>query len=361
MKILYIITGLGLGGAERVVVDLADKFYDNGHSVKIIYFTGDQKTFPKNKEIEIIKVNMFNLISLYKCILEVRNIILNYKPDIVHAHMFHANIISRITRLIVHFPRLINTSHSSNEGGVLRMFLYRISNFLVDNFTNVSWSAVKNFEKLKAVKKNSMLCVHNGIDIERFKYNHTGRTILRKKLNLNGHKIILAVGRFNVAKDYNNLLMACNLLKINNVCFKLLIAGDGELKDSIKKLIEIFDLNQNVTLLGTRNDIPDLMSASDVFVLSSKWEGFGLVLAEAMACERVVVSTDCGGTAEIVRDKGYLIEPQNPEKLYSALKNALELSEYDTIKLGVMARERIINEFSLESSFTKWQKIYKFI
>jgi len=100
------------------------------------------------------------------------------------------------------------------------------------------------------------------------------------------------------------------------------------------------------------------MSASDVFVLSSAWEGFGLVVAEAMACERVVVATDCGGVSEVVGSEGFLVEPNNNILLAQALDKALDLSDDERSSIGVSARKRIIDNYSLSANVEAYLKLY---
>src|SRR5690606_23776011 len=98
------------------------------------------------------------------------------------------------------------------------------------------------------------------------------------------------------------------------------------------------------------HDVPRLMSAADVFVLSSAWEGFGLVAAEAMACERVVVATDCGGVREVVGEAGYLVPTRNSQALAAALTNAISLSIAEKSRLGRRARQRVEAHYSLDQA-----------
>ena len=138
MKILYVITGLGQGGAERVVCDLADQMHQRGHSVKIAYLTGDVFTKPRCPEIELIKINLNSLWLFPLAYIKLSKVIRIFKPDVVHSHMFHANIMARVARLLVNFPTLVSTAHSKNEGGKLRMLIYCLTNTLSDLNTNVS-------------------------------------------------------------------------------------------------------------------------------------------------------------------------------------------------------------------------------
>jgi len=113
-----------------------------------------------------------------------------------------------------------------------------------------------------------------------------------------------------------------------------------------------------IRFLGVRHDVAGLMSASDVFVLSSAWEGFGLVVAEAMACERVVVATDCGGVREVVGEAGYLVKSKDAKALAQALQTTLQLPATQSATLGRAARQRIVALYALDTVVAKWLKLY---
>lgn len=360
MKILYVITGLGQGGAERVVCDLADEMFKKGHEVKIAYLTGDIVFRPEYQEIELIKINLNDVRTLLTAYIRLAKVIKKFRPDVVHSHMVHANILTRLVRLATPMDKLISTAHNSNEGGTLRMLGYRVTHRLADLSTNVSQEATQAFKDMGAVPNNGMLTVYNGISLEKFKNIPEARARLEKELNLNRDcKIILTVGRFNEQKDYPNLLHAINLLKKEvNYPFKVIIAGDGELRELIEKKVNNLGLHDNITLLGRRNDIPELMSAADLFVLSSKYEGFGLVIAEAIACECLVVATDCGGVAEVLNNPDFLVLPEDPVALKKKIKQVLDLS-YSKKQNVISKNIRWVREnFSLEEIIKKWNFLY---
>lgn len=360
MKILYVITGLAQGGAERVVCDLADKMYEKGHEVKIIYLVGDVLTTPVNLEIELINAKLTNVLSLPKVYLSLLKIVKEYRPDVVHSHMVHANILTRLLRISIPIKKLISTAHSDNEGGRLRMLAYRGTHNLADITTNVSNRAVKSFESMSAVPYNGMTTIYNGIDLDRFFYHSIARNEVRKELDINSeYKMILAVGRFDEVKNYPNLLKALYLLKEEvEYSFKLLIAGDGELRTLIEDLIVSLDLHSEVILLGRRNDIPKLMSACDLFVLSSDHEGFGLVAAEAMACKCLVVATDSGGVAEVLDNNDFLVPPANSKFLKDKIKFALNLNQDEKNNLIARNLQHVRSNFSLSNISERWISIY---
>lgn len=361
MRILLLITGLGMGGAERQVADLADSFAKLDHGVLLVYLTGEAVVLPTNPSIKVVGLGMrktpLDFIRVYQ---KVARLVLDFKPDVVHSHMVHANLLARLIRLTVGFPRLICTAHNTNEGGMLRMFAYRLTDSLADISTNVSNEAVEAFIAKGAVKRGRMLAVSNGIDTERFKPDLFAREKLRKEENIGSEeKVLLAVGRLMEQKDYPNLLNSYALLDNGTTKTQLWIVGEGLLLPALEDLVKILGLDKRVKFLGVRHDVETLMNAADVFVLSSAWEGFGLVVGEAMACEKVVVATDCGGVKEVVGEAGILVPPQNSKELSFALRHALELSNENSQKLGKAGRQFIEKNFSLTAIADKWIKIYQ--
>jgi len=353
MKILYVITGLGLGGAEKVVADLADQMTLLGHNVKIAYLTGEVLVRPTSSDVEIFALHLNSAKSFVSASRKYQKLVKSFRPDVVHAHMVHANLFARLNRALCPVPKLICTAHSSNEGGKARMLAYRLTNRLSDINTNVSQEATQAMISKGAFTKKTVVTVYNGINLNNFKNNPKSIRLEQNTLNF------ITVGRFTDAKDYPNLINAFAILKKNNRAINLTIVGDGELRDQIESLIKELELEEDVTLLGRRSDIPQLLSQADIFVLASKFEGFGLVVAEAMACECYVVATDSGGVAEVMGNTGKLVPIQNSQALADALQNAIALSSKDRMQNNRKARARVEQLFSLETSVQKWLALYE--
>lgn len=361
MKVLFVISGLGIGGAEHQVLELADRMSTRGHQIQIAYLAGLACLMPNNPDIMVIPINISKSPLGFICgYLRLRRLISDFKPDVVHSHMVHANLLTRLERLTTKIPKLICTAHSTTEGGRLRMFAYRLTDSLADIFSNVSNEAVEAFESNGAAPRGRMMAVYNGIDTKKFSPDSLRRDDLRDKFKLDSEKIILAIGRLLEPKDYPNLLRAFSNVAGKTGSAKLWIVGDGPLRKSLESMTIGLGLSKRVTFLGMRsnNDIPDLLRAADVFVLSSAWEGFGLVVAEAMATEKVVVATDSGGVKELVDDCGLLVPPKNSEALSNALEIALNMSSEQAKMLGEKARQRIIENFNLDYAVDRWIEIY---
>lgn len=360
MKILYIITGLGVGGAERQVLDLADRFSDQGHSVEICYLTGPVLLQPKNQSVKLIGLELDkSLVGFVKGVLNLRGIIKAFDPDVVHAHMVHANLFSRVVRLICPIKKLVNTAHNTNEGGRVRMLAYRLTHALVDVFTNVTLEAVKVFERKKACPIGSMQAVSNGIDTELFKPDSIARNLVRTSEGISDHEeLIVAVGRLVDAKDYGNLLNAFSDLSKKRQNIKLWVVGDGPERKQLGDLVSHLGIDHLVKFLGVRSDVSRVYNAADLYVLSSAWEGFGLVVAEAMASERIAVVTDCGGVKEVLGGCGYLVPPNNSFALMEAMNTALELEPVERDKISKLARSRVVSNYSINEIVNVWTRIY---
>lgn len=352
MKILYFITSLNLGGAEKVTLNLAEKMVERGHVVKIVYMFGNAKIFSDSKKLEIISLNLSSYISLIFGLFKLRKLVLSFNPDVVHSHMYHANIYIRIYRLLFGLKKNISSAHSSIEGSKFGMLLYRYTNFLSDLNTNVSQNALNAFIKNGAFNVQKSRVVYNGVDVDKFSYNSYNT---EKKLNL------IAVGRFSPEKDYFNLINAISLVKEDSKYnFTLSIVGDGADFLLIKNYIEKLELGCTVRLLGRRDNISSLLNESGCLILSSKFEGLPTVIMEAMSCGCYVISTDCGGSAEIMKnDFGTLVPVSDSAALAKAINKYLEYPHEFLLKSSANARKIIIDHFSLDSSVNVWEEIYK--
>jgi len=362
MKILFVITGLGVGGAERQVLDLADRFCRQGKQVLVVYMTGEVRLRPSEAGVKITGLGIDKSPKgLVKAYSRLRQIIRTFKPDVVHSHMVHANLLSRLVRLTTRIPRLVCTAHSTNEGGPLRMLAYRLTDRLADFSSNVSVEAVEAFEKKGAVPAGRMTAIANGIDTVRYQPDRAARNAARTAGGLSpDDKLILAVGRLAEPKDYPNLLGAFAQVAKADPRTKLWIAGGGDLLPELQELSVRLGISERTTFLGVRSDIPALFNAADVYVLSSAWEGLPLVVGEAMASEKVVVATDCGGVREFLGDCGFLVPNRNSEKLAAALSEALVLNDEQATTLGARARHRVVTQYSLDKIVETWANIYGF-
>jgi len=361
MKIVLAITSLGVGGAERLVTGLADCFAAAGHGVVLVAFHGEIELRPAHPDVRVVNLGMRRSPwGVLAALGRFRRLVRAFRPDVINSHLVHANILTRLLRLVAPLPRLVSSAHNTNEEGAGRMLAYRLTDRLADISTNVSEEAVAAFEQQGALRRGRMIAIHNGIDTEAFTFDPAGRERVRAALALDKNiPLLLAVGRLWEPKDYPNLLQAVARLPDGRHAPRLAIVGDGPLRDELEMMSASLGVANRVYFLGVRHDVPALMAACDVFVLSSAWEGFGLVVAEAMACERPVVATDCGGVREVVGDAGFLAPPRDSEALARSMEAALALSHEARVELGRAARHRVVTNFSLAATADRYLALYQ--
>ncbi|MFD2609115.1 glycosyltransferase [Deinococcus taklimakanensis] len=364
MRISLVSVQLGMGGAENLVCNLADRFVARGHEVQLISLLGEPVVVPKSSHVTIhnLRIMKRNPASWLSGIYYFCRAIKKFKPDVVHAHSFHSIILARLMRPILNYPKLISTGHNQREGEGIQGKIYKLTDRLSDVMTNISLESTDALNTRLNIRKKA-ITVYNGINSDVFRFSFNRRSSLRKELDIDdGEKLLVAIGRLNPQKDYPNLIEALKIIEQKNPTsnIKVAIIGDGDIsyKRELRQMVGDKLSRTQVNFLGIRRDIPDCLSAADIFVLSSAWEGFGLVVAEAMSCERVVVATDAGGVREVVGDAGFICPPQNAEALATALTQAMSLSAPEAEALGKKARDRVVQNFSLDAAVDRWLELY---
>ena len=140
---------------------------------------------------------------------------------------------------------------------------------------------------------------------------------------------------------------------------KLWIVGEGNERAVLTDLVISSGLSDKVRFLGVRSDVHQIYNAADLYVLSSAWEGFGLVVAEAMASEQLVVATDCGGVKEVLGGHGYLVPAKDSPALALAMQTALRLLASERALITQAARHRILENYSLNTIINVWERLYR--
>lgn len=359
MKIIIVGTCLGVGGAEKVIVDLADEYAIRGHDVRIVSLTGPNSLKPKNSNVTLACLHMTSFLDILPAMWRLRREIAYFDADVVHAHLFHAILMTRLLKIVARLPMLVTTVHSKRVGGAFRRLAYRYTAYLSDVSTCVSQEVASEFFNSRASGSWPLRVMYNGISVEQFKRLETARREVYEEFGLDrGSRLVVSVGRLEPAKDYPNLLSAVALLKKNGERLFVFVVGEGTLRKELEEQIVRLGLANHVRLLGVRRDVCRLLSAADVFVLSSAWEGLPMCVGEAMACECAVVATDCGGVRELVGDTGFLVPAKNSLLLAESISQALHLSHEQRRHFGRKARDRIKTNFSLDASVTQWLEIY---
>jgi len=362
MKVLFFIGSLGLGGAEEQVLNLANEYLLLGQEVAVFTMIDVNPRSHLKYSFPIIECHAKkSALGVLRVIFALHKVLREFRPDVLHSHLYHANMISRILKMTISPASvLVNTSHSSNEGGRLRMLAYRLTSRAPVIWTNVSQSAVDRFVRVGAVSARRMRVMHNGINLRNFSRSPEVRVATRGRLGLKDDDFVfIAVGRFVHAKDYPTMVRAFCKVHKGFVKSKLIIVGDGELRADVLKIVEDNALGEAVSLLGARYDVADLLNAADCFVSTSLWEGFGISIAEAMALELPIAATDSGGVRDVIGSEYDLIASGEINSFADKMIEIMLMTVEERSKLGLMLRSRVEQCFSLPAIANQWLKLYR--
>jgi len=365
MRILYVLTSLGMGGAEKLTLALAESMQKRGHTAALLVLRPRLvEEWPTG--LEPVHLNMRRSgLSFLLGLRLARQFATKFQPDLIHSHSFHANFFARMLKIFVPRPAVISTVHNVYEGDVLRMMAYRLTDSLSRQTVAVSDAAAERFIALKAVPARKCRVLVNGINTGEFAPDANVRAPMRAKMGIapepGGEFIWLASGRISPAKDYPNLLRAFARVRANRPDARLWIAGDiaGPLFPDLEGLTTKLNLNGSVRWLGLRRDMPAILDAADAFVSASAWEGMPLAVGEAMAMEKPVVATDVGGVRQLVGDAGIVVPAHDPDALAEAMLNMMGQGREERRALGRAARRRIEDQFSIDAAADRWEALYQ--
>lgn len=359
MKIAIVVTGLKTGGAERQVCDLADALARKGHSVRVISLTAGAELMPSDPSVEVREISASKAWGAAKIVFGLKRCLDEFSPDVIHSHLAHAIILTRVLRPWIKSPVLVCTAHSTNENGWYWKWLYRLTDRFCDLTTNVSHAGVRAFVDKGAVLSGRIRCIYNGLDTARFTYNRAAREKIRASLGLSESQVLVVnIARFTPAKDHCTLIKAFDEFCLQNLDAHLAMVGSGELKDFVQSVRDQSENSLRIHVIPPTAAVADWLSAADVFMLSSRWEGFGLVLAEAMLVGCPLVSTRVGGTDEVVGDIWPMCDPGEPRQLAMALQSVVDLAQSEKSARVAAARNRISSLFSMNAISEEWINTY---
>ena len=362
-SIVFVVNALTHGGAEIQVSRLARGLARRGWKVAVVSMIRPEALVP-DLEAAGVAVHCLDMtpgVPNPLAILRLRRILNRFRPQIVHSHIAHANILSRVTRMITSVPVLVCTAHNTNEGGRMLMLAYRYTDWLADVTTNVSVAGVRRQVEMRSARPDRVQFMPNGLDLDHFRPDPALRAEARRGLGVGDNFVWLAVGRMEEAKDYPNLLNAFAALSARRPDALLLIAGQGKLDGELRALAGGLGLGDRVRFLGVRGDVASVMNAADAYVMSSRWEGMPLVLQEAAAVGLVVVATDVGGNAEVVRhgESGYLVPAGDSPALATAMFDVMGVSPEQRQQMGERGRSYVESRFGMEQVLTHWEALYR--
>lgn len=350
MKVLYLVRDLEMGGITSVVTQNAFGLEKQGCNI-IIFSLREAKFNKIGNNIKVISGHAKSKLGYLGAFIRFINIIREFSPDIIHSHHIPTHMFLQFYALIVPKSsnvKIINQHGTLNSRNGKQWIAFKMLRSKQCIYVNVSRASLNSYIKYNVFPMDRSFVIYNGVDVDLYKRNHYDRAKIRNEILSGNEKVIISViARLSPEKDVSNFIKA--YANIWNDESKVLIIGDGEEKGNLLKLVEDKNIINKVVFLGEKNrdETRKYLSATDILVIPSKTEGLPTVALEAMSCECIVVSTNCGGINEIFDGvQSFICEIENPNDLSKKIKEALELDINKRTQYGYEYRNRIISQFS---------------
>jgi len=370
MTVVHIITSLEQGGAEAVLYRLIAASQGTTHvvvSLKGAAYYGD-RIASLGTRVLTLDLDRLPPLKWLARLIELRRTIRDIKPDVVQTWMHHADLIGGVVARLAETPTVwgVRNSTPPRQDWIRRLIVQLcalLSPVVPSRIVTCSNRAVVSHAAV-GYARDRFVVIPNGYDLTAFSPDLRSGQRLRAQFGIpSSMPLCVTVARWDSQKDHRTLLRAIALLSSSGQRFQHLLVGRGLDSKNVGlcDLISRMRLSGAVLLAGPRDDIPSVMNAADLHVLSSRTEAFPNVVAEAMACGTPCVVTDVGDAAFIIGDSGWVVPPGDPERLAEAMGNALSTLENSSRRdqLGRRCRQRVVENFGLERMVASYQNIWR--
>ena len=368
MKILFAVRSLNIGGTERQIISMSNMLINYGHEVDIarIYPNGDLEKYTKANLHTLSKNIFFRAIDFHRLYRHK-----NY--DVAYSFLPNMNIFSLlISKLFKKSkrPKIVWGIRSSyldpKDYSIKVNLVYKLEKMLSglpDLIITNSDAALNEYKKYGFPRKK-IFSIPNIIDHDHFKNLSSKKTVYKEFGISNNMKLIGIFARIHPMKDHMNILQAIKIInetskKYQNKIYLICVGGIAQKEEKnnyYKNLLKLS--NQNIKWLGSREDIPKLMSACDLTVLcSDSGEGFPNSVAESMSCETPIIATNIGDSKKIINNYGKIVPVQDSLSLANSIIEILEMDKIMLKNISIEARKSIINRFSEKIIYKKFMNI----
>ena len=369
-NIIYMIDGLGMGGAERLMIPILGHIDHQRFNVRVCVLQSkhgnpladDIRTL--NAPVDFVEVkHLRDIQSLWR----LRNYLKHTHADLLHTQLEFSNILGNISAKLLRLPSVCTVHvlppsnpdfktrlHQRTEWLALRLFCNRV--------ITVSEETRRQYILHSGIPNRKLLTIYNGIDLTNFQRLEPDpqRVALRNEFRLpDDSNLLITVAVLRQLKGIEYMLRALpDILRAHPNTYYLIV-GDGPHREALSLTAQQAGVQEHVIFAGTRNDIPHLLSASDIFILPTLTEALPTVLAEAMACRLPIVASAVGGVPEMVVDgvNGILVQPANPAELSQVCNNLL--AHPDKLSaLGESGWSFVNQKFNINQQVTQLQDLY---
>jgi glycosyltransferase involved in cell wall biosynthesis len=367
IKIVYVITSTGVGGAEKILYYTVTGLDSTKYSISLCSLK-ERGEIAKELEkcgVQIHCLRMVNkegvigwlssIITLFRLFSYLRKL----RPTIVHSFLFRANILARIAGYLTGVPIIISSIRVMGGEKEFFHFLERMTSFVVDRYVTVSESVKGYIIQKSKIPVEKVSVIYNGVNIK----NCDSLQVQNVKLSFSreaGNIILMTVGRLHKQKGHYYLIHAISKVKKEVLKIRLLIIGEGEEEKNLKNLVKSLDLTDQIIFTGLKYDVENILPIAELFILPSLWEGMPNAVLEAMATGKPVVATEVGGIPELVihGETGLLVPPKDSDALASAIIDLLQ-DKLKAKKMGEVGRIRVEEHFNISKTVEKTESLYQ--
>ena len=372
IKIVHIISNLNIGGAQILLFDIL-KYLKEHTDLDISVITIDSGEYIKKYEdagLIVIDIEEKGLVNP-KIYFKLKKILKSIRPDIVHTHLNKADFYGRIAAKRVRVPLIISTCHnySTTHTGadINKKSLFDLLDNQVINYSECNLIAISNLVKKYLVNRNPAYekiteVIYNGLDLSKSVYKLNEKEIhnFRSVNNLNTDDFVISIiGRLDKQKGHLFFLESVREILNQNKKIKVLIIGDGKLRNEIENYILNNNLSSQVIMKGFLPNSEPYIEISDLICVPSLWEGFGLVVIEGMIKRKIVLASETGGIPEIITEgfNGFMFESQNSRSLADKLTYIIKQKD-EFVKLKENAMETVKEKFDVKRNADLYYELY---
>lgn len=363
IRIAYVIKSMVMGGSQTHLTQVL-RLLDRSRFEPVLHcLTGEGVLLDTARELDVPIFSpaagaRFKGLGLVTRIAALTLELRRQRIGIVHSYLLRANLVGSVSGRLARVPVVVSSKRGCHWRRGFELLTAKIGNALSDRVM-VNAEAVREFvHGNEACPRQKMTVVPSGVDTDRFR--PLPPTHFKARLGLPEERTIIGVvTRMRVRKGVEEFIRAIARVRDRYPDAHGVFVGEVSLDERLQALVTSLQLNHHLTLLGRRSDMPEVLSAFDVFVLSSHDEGMSNAILEAMAMEKPVVATDVGGTGEVIRhgQSGLLVPPKDPEALATAIIDILAqpLRAHEMGRLG----RRIVEEgFSAHAMVRQMEQLY---
>lgn len=363
IRVFILIDSMIVAGAEAVVRDIVNRIDRERFDVWLgLLFSGGELL--KEVDLPSDRITCFNFKGYkdFHVYCHLYTFIRQHRFDIIHTHLFPSNTVGRMVAFLAGVPVIFSTEHNEYRW---KNCMHIMVDWLLSHVTNAIVTVSEGVSRFAAhqafIRPEKFRVIYNGVNTSNFAPKPEAfRNKIREELGISSSAYVIGtVGSMTEQKGHCYLVEAAKRVVQSNPNAVFLLIGDGPLRKNIETQINEYGLNDQVKLLGIRRDVQEILAAMDLFVFPSLYEGLGIAVLEAQAMALPVVVTSLPAVMEIVSDgeNGKVVRPKDSVNLADAIISLIQ-SPDRAFAMGKKGREKILNQFSLDSQIKKIESLY---